>query len=270
MRKFLASASAVALLALAATGANAQVRINELLINAPGTDNGQEFLELLSDTPNFSLNNIFFLSIDGDGGASGTIDQVVSLTAFSTGANNHFLLRDSNTVLNPAPLPDTNVAVQDFDPDLENGSNTFALVLGFTGSVGDDLDTNGDGSLDSTPWTSVIDVVAWTDGGATDFVYNLGFAGANIFGGSGFTPDAYVVVDGDGYYMDVLGTTPGPYTFAGTENTFPAGATLTTDTLTPGGLNPRFITSAAAPEPGTFALLGMGALAFGVVARRRK
>ena len=35
----------------------------------------------------------------------------------------------------------------------ENSENvTYLLVNGFTGVLGDDLDTNDDGTLDATPW----------------------------------------------------------------------------------------------------------------------
>jgi uncharacterized repeat protein (TIGR01451 family) len=45
--------------------------------------------------------------------------------------------------------------------NFENGDNvTHMLVDNFTGSNGDDLDTDDDGILDSTPWDEVIDCVA--------------------------------------------------------------------------------------------------------------
>jgi hypothetical protein len=52
--------------------------------------------------------------------------------------------------------------------DAEDGRVTLLLVEGFTGSVGDDLDTDNDGTLDSAPWTRVVDDVAVSDGGGSD------------------------------------------------------------------------------------------------------
>ena len=48
----------------------------------------------------------------------------------------------------------------------QDGTITLMVVEGFTGSVGDDLDTNDDGTLDVTPWTTLHDDVAVTDGGS--------------------------------------------------------------------------------------------------------
>ncbi len=47
------------------------------------------------------------------------------------------------------------------DLQFENSDNvTHLLVSGFTGLVGDDLDTNDDGVLDSTPWVQELDRIA--------------------------------------------------------------------------------------------------------------
>lgn len=47
---------------------------------------------------------------------------------------------------------------------LEQPVFTLLLVSGFSGSVGNDLDGNNDGTLDSTPWSALADSVAFTDG----------------------------------------------------------------------------------------------------------
>ena len=54
---------------------------------------------------------------------------------------------------------------------LENGSISLLLVKDFTGSPGTDLDTDNDGVLDSTPWDSIVDAVAVSDGGSSDRHY---------------------------------------------------------------------------------------------------
>src|SRR5690606_1087072 len=56
--------------------------------------------------------------------------------------------------------------------DAENGSITFLLVEGFSGNVGDDIDTNDDGVIDNAPWARIVDDVATSDGGETDIVYS--------------------------------------------------------------------------------------------------
>ena len=48
---------------------------------------------------------------------------------------------------------------------------TLLLVEGFTGSPGDDLDTDDDGLLDVAPWSRLVDSVGVTDGGSSDQNY---------------------------------------------------------------------------------------------------
>ncbi|MBN1976442.1 MAG: DUF11 domain-containing protein, partial [Anaerolineae bacterium] len=57
--------------------------------------------------------------------------------------------------------------------NFENSDNvTHLLVRGFAGASGDDLDTNDDGTLDNTPWSSVEDCVALLETvGSGDLTY---------------------------------------------------------------------------------------------------
>jgi len=71
--------------------------------------------------------------------------------------------------------------------EIENGTITLLLVSGFTGSPGDDLDTNDDGTFDVTPWTEIADEVAVSDGGADDQTYAATTLVAN-YDGLPFTP----------------------------------------------------------------------------------
>lgn len=251
LRRILCAGSALAISA-AAFG---QVQINEMLIDGPSTDNGQEFFELISSTPNFSLTGLTFLSIDGDGSNAGVIDQAISLSGFSTGGNGLFLRRDSVTVLNPAPNPQTVVSVADFNPDLENGSNTFMLVSGFTGAVNQDLDTDNDGAFDvSLPWTSVSDAIAIIENdGASNVGYADDVGGVNFPAFANFNPDAIQRYNGAWWAFDVTGSTPGPYTNDPLETGDSTGAAVPGSwTLTPGSTN--------IPEPASLALLALGAL----------
>ena len=117
--KAVASLSAIALLSVAV---HAQVSLNEIYINPPGTDNGVEFVEIRTQAPATSLDGYWFIGIEGDGAAAGTVDFAYNLSTFSSGANGYLLIRDAATVLLPAPDAATSVVTQDFNPDLENGS----------------------------------------------------------------------------------------------------------------------------------------------------
>lgn len=122
--------------------------INEFSASTTGTD--VEFVELFG-MPNTDYSAYSVLEIEGDSGTSlGTVDEVISV---GTTDSNGFWL---------ASLPAN---------ALENGTISLLLVEGFTGALGNDLDTDNDGILDSTPWTSLVDSVGVTDGGSSDQVY---------------------------------------------------------------------------------------------------
>jgi hypothetical protein len=265
------------------------VQLNEIFLNPPGTDNGQEFFELRG-TVGESLSNMWFLVIEGDSTAAGVVDVAIDLTGNSMGSNGLFLRRDAATniawnnaqtgySLMTGPDAGTNVAVGDFSPDLENGSETFLLVSGFTGVIGTDLDAGNDGTLDSTPWASISDALGFleNDGASnTQYATSLGYFGfatnaefnsdvmfrANNF--SDGTPNTW-------FGADVIGTNPGgPYTVDPTRfhSQNPLGPIATAEiaagnlwTATPGGHNP-------VPEPATMIALAAGAVA--VIRKRRK
>jgi hypothetical protein len=126
-------------------------KINEFSISTTGAD--VEFIEIYGDSST-DYSTYTLLEIEGDGSTSnayeGYIDEVIALG--TTDAFGFYL---------------KNLA-QD---TIENGSVTLLMVSGFSGSLGQDLDTNDDGVLDTTPWTAIIDSVALYDGGVTDRTY---------------------------------------------------------------------------------------------------
>ena len=242
----------VSTLSLCAGLACAQtVRFNEVMINPPGGDNGNEFIELRSDVPGYSLNGLTIIVIEGDMPTpAGTVDQVLPLTGLSTGSNGLLLWRDSVAVLSPAPAAETAINVADFVPDLENGANTFMIVEGWTGTLGMDLDTNNDGVLDATPWTRVVDAFGHREGNQPD----VGWQYASQVGGldtsdqrgllDGYTPDMFVRQCNCAWGLDVLGVAPGPYFADPAENT-PVPGSCSFDflnwTTNPGSLTPSEI-----------------------------
>ena len=147
--------------------------LNEIRIDQPGADN-DEYIEL-AGTPGLSLDGYTVLVIGDGPGGSGEIEEAVDLTGSSIGASGLFLIAENDPVL--GATPDLVVPL-----NLENSDNvTFVLVSGFTGAVGDDLDTNDDCSLDVMPWTSVADAIGLTEEpnppSGTECVYgaDLGF-----------------------------------------------------------------------------------------------
>ncbi len=258
MKKLISIAALMAL----ASGASAAVRINEVFINSPGSDDGFEFVELFGGA-NESLNGVWLIAVEGDGTAAGVVDQAIDYTGFSIGSNGLFLHRDTAAVLNPAPDAGTNIRVLNFTPDLENGTNTYMLVTGFTGAVNADLDTNNDGIFDITPWTSVLGAVALIENdGSANIAYAASVGGVNFGPNAGFNADALVYgTNGTWYGMDVLGSGSGPFTFDTTRAADQFGNVVTTEgSVTPGSSN-------LIPTPGALALAGIGGL---LAARRRR
>lgn len=157
---------------LALTGvvltATAQVRITEAMVNPPGSpDAGREFIEIQSCRPNFPLRGYWLIGIDGEWFYNpGNIHWAIDLSNYSTGANGLLLVRDGTAVLLPEPAAETTVVtIQDAftQAGMGNDSYTVALVRGFRGQVGDDIDTNDDGIIDNVLWDEAIHAFGWTD-----------------------------------------------------------------------------------------------------------
>lgn len=127
------------------------VQINEIRIDQPSTDN-DEYFEL-KGSPGESLDGLTYLVIGDGTGGSGVIEAVVDLTGLSIPGSGYFVAAEGTFSLG---TPDLVTSL-----NFENSDNvTHLLVDGFSGSNGDDLDTNDDGVLDVTPWTSIVDEVA--------------------------------------------------------------------------------------------------------------
>ena len=235
------------------------VQLNEVLFNPPGSpDQGQEFIELRSE-PGTSLTGLTVITIEGEfaaaPGGAGVIDFVLNLDDFSTGTNGLFLWRDAAVGLTPLPEAATNVLVRDVIPgeaDLENGTMTMLLVEGFTGTLGQDLDPENDGILNSTPWTRVLDsfgfyndaeACGWQQGARISWIYSSLDVSDYTTGpcpAPGFTPDTFMRLCDLAFVTDLLGPTNGPWARDAAEVlSFPtAGWTLGDDFLaTPGSAN---------------------------------
>lgn len=208
--------------------------IRAVYVNVPGTDNGFEYFEV-TGTPGAALTNLYFLAIEGDGSGAGLIDLVKPLGAYSLGSNGLLLWRDGSTVLVPAPSPETTIVIEDFSPDIENGSNTFLIVNASTApTVGTDIDSDNDGTANSSglPWTSVLSAVGIIENnGASNYGYADDFGGTNQGPYAGYNPDFLAFTNSVWVDGDVLGTSPGPYTVDPARNN--QGATYSA-TLTPG------------------------------------
>jgi hypothetical protein len=136
--------------------------LNEFVINHSGADTA-EFVEIHGDN-GASYSDWSIVVIDGDHDVTpGRVDFVA--TAGTT---------DGLGVWSVTTAADA----------LPDGSCTILLARNVTATVGDDLDTNDDGSLDLTPWTDQGDAVAVTDGDPGDVVYATIVLESNFDGGT--------------------------------------------------------------------------------------
>lgn len=152
--------------------------INEFSASTTGTD--VEYLELYG-MPNTDYSAFSVLEIEGDTTGAGVVDEVIAVG--TTDASGFWLASLAANAL-------------------ENGTLSLLLVEGFTGALGNDLDTNNDGIFDSTPWTSVRDSVAVNDGGAGDFTYGTNTLGV-AYDGFAFAPGGASRIP-DGFDSDAI------------------------------------------------------------------
>lgn len=152
-RILLAIATTMAAIALAhPASVQATALINEIRIDQPSSDN-DEYFELVAAAQQ-DLSGLTYVVIGDGNGGSGVIEAVISLNGQSTDSNGFFVAAESSFSIGTANLANANL-------NFENSDNvTHLLVSGFSGSSGDDLDTNDDGELDSTPWVEIVDSIA--------------------------------------------------------------------------------------------------------------
>lgn len=168
--------SAMLLLSLCSSVSFGQVIINEIRINDPDTDDFEYFEIFNRGQSAINLDTISYLVIGAGTGGSGVVQQAHDLPRIFLDPGSTYLVSKQNTLLldpNADGIADTTAR-----PDLElplafvDSSNvTHLLVVGFTGDLGDDLDTNDDGTLDSFPWIAVSDAVSLYAPGNDSLVY---------------------------------------------------------------------------------------------------
>ena len=185
-------AACVAQAATSCTAATAScefvdVRLNEIRIDMPATDT-LEFVEL-AGTPGTALGGLTLVVIGDGTGGSGVVERVRSLVGVVMPADGTLLI--GNPATNPDVGNGAGTAGANLNNDwIENSDNiTIMIVRGFTGALNADLDTNDDGTLDSTPWVEVIDSIALIESSTTPPVGTEYAYGANRIGPDGtFVP----------------------------------------------------------------------------------
>ena len=163
-----------------------EVYINEIQVSTSGID--WEFFEL-QGAAGTDLSDLTLIGVESDTGTlAGTIDKAISLAGQSIPADGFWL------GISPAGVAAYSVTgeLSISDNSFENGTATYFLVSNFTGSAGDDLDVNDDGTLDSMPWDEIVDSINLRDN-TSDFDYgapSVGPDGSFLPSGTYRCPDA--------------------------------------------------------------------------------
>jgi predicted extracellular nuclease len=187
------------------------VTLNEIRVDQTGTDN-DEYFEL-SGPAGQSLDGYTYLVIGDGTGGSGVIEVVVSLDGQTIAADGLFLVSETTFTLGTADL-----LVGANGLNFENTDNlTHLLVQGFTGANGADLDTNDDGALEATPWTSIVDSVALVGTAASDPVYS-----STVVGPDGTFVPGHVYDCADGWLIGPFDPTAGDDTPGADNSVCPA------------------------------------------------
>lgn len=155
----------------------ADVVINEIRIDMSGTDN-DEYFELTGDAGE-TLDGLTYIVIGDSSAGSGVVEAVIELTGLSISPSGYFVAAEGTFTLAAANFTTT--------LNFENSDNvSHMLVQGFSGTSGDDLDTDDDGVLDVTPWTSIVDCVSFIETDPT-------VAGEQVYCGDQIGPDGSFV-----------------------------------------------------------------------------
>ncbi|MEZ6118048.1 MAG: hypothetical protein R3C28_15960 [Pirellulaceae bacterium] len=148
------SVFSVAVLLALAGSVFASLDINEVRIDESGIENN-EYFELYANGMNVNLGDLTYLVIGDSSAGSGVIEEVVALPNITLNSGEYFLVAEAS--FNMGPTPDLVVSL-----NFEYDNVTHLVVRNFSGSLFQDLDTEadgGDGNLDITPWSEVIDAV---------------------------------------------------------------------------------------------------------------
>lgn len=176
-------------LTLVCNFANAQLLLNEIVVNPPGTDDPYEFVELKGE-PGTTINQIYLCVFEGDSASAGNCDMSIPLRNITLGSNGLLFV---GTSIGYPNLPSATAKKDTLlfavpGGYLENGNTTFALVFSTTNIIEDvDYDTNNDGVLDLPQGALLMDAVGWTNGDQYAKIY-----GGVVLTQSAGTPDAAV------------------------------------------------------------------------------
>lgn len=186
-RSTVALALALALLAggiaapLGSSAATKDVLLNELSVNPPSADSPYEFIELRGGPGESIAAGLYVAVLEGDrvtsgssAGQTGVADMVVDLGGQAFGSNGLLMVKSPEGGHAPAEGTTVLGEPQLAEPGgLENQSLSVLVVASPASAIVEqaDYDRNDDGRLELPPGATVVDAIAWSDGGQGDLLY---------------------------------------------------------------------------------------------------
>jgi hypothetical protein len=223
---------------------SAQTLLNEIEVDPAGTDNPCEYIEL-KGTPGSEITNVHFVSFEGDSESNrGVATAVVTFGSPGPvfGSNGLLILTGTQSCGSrtyPAGTTVTPIALLDtVNGVLQNGTNSFLLISSVTPiTPGTDYDADNNGTLEGLPGgATIIDAVAWSDGGADDITY-----GGVVLNATGGTIGACTRFPGNTFANSASAWYAGAMTGTNDSNTYNATIRSTNfpiaGALTPGAPN---------------------------------
>ncbi|MEM9453116.1 MAG: DUF4215 domain-containing protein [Myxococcota bacterium] len=140
-----------------------EVTINEIRVDQDQADD-DEYFELLGP-PGTPLTDVQYIVL-GDS-PTGELEAVVDLTGQIVPPSGLLVVAEPSFSLGVADL----TTFMNFE---NSDTVTHMLVGGLSAALSDNLDADGDGLLDSTPWITVLDTVSLIDPASTDLPYGPG------------------------------------------------------------------------------------------------
>ena len=197
--------------------------INEILINPPGTDAPNEYIELRGGANETLPTGTYLVGIEGDASSNpGDVQDIFNLSGLSFGGNGYLVLRQSGSTYSTDPAANVVTATgsgwgsggihsADSGTDIENASATFLLINAASApTLSDDIDSDNNGSADGavySSWTIHDGVGSLDNSPAGDF----GYASPTFFNsaGGGIGPGAQSVSFTASYLGRATGNTTG-------------------------------------------------------------
>ncbi len=234
-----------ALLVALQTNVVAQIRLNEVEIDAPDTiSEGCEYAEIRGTAGSLAPAGTFFLSIDGDSGQGGNVNYVGDIGGVQFGTNGTITIITNSDVCPGRVFPAGTTIVESNSLVMGFGAETYIVVSsGQPGDIfeGQDLDANSDGQIDASFQITPIDGFAFV----INPTFNLVYGGAPVIF-NGLTggldlPDAVTRFRGNNnfniiaapndvnsfYYGEIAGTGNSTTYQAPLSANFPTGGVLT-------------------------------------------